>query len=401
MRWMAAALAVFTGACGARTALGIEPPDGGAPRDAAARDAGPRDAGVRDAGQDVPFECPPPPGIGFSFGSLGTRALDAPTRALSLASEGSRVWLAVETVGDRVEVWRVDRDPAVRLFEARGRRPALGSGDGGFALAYVEDDALGLAIGRGDRVESSRLRVLRGPPDTVARPIHNGRDWLLGYTNGFEAYFGPVRGDGVDGWIAFGPGGPVVRSAVDEVRGDAWVVLRTGDERLRLYGFDRDGVEIVPREGIVLEDHAWVDVPAFAFSDDGFDQPFVLGGFTIDEDGTRIRARRFRRDGTGGSGYSGPVTGEVFHVDLSGAPPADHESGYGLFGAGTTPGAPWSGWFHGSAGFVGGTDEVRVGASFPAFDLSIAGHPCGYVMAWNDGDGGPRVELVVAVPRIP
>lgn len=400
MRRAVAALALLCGACGARTAIAVDPPDAGAPRDAGPRDAGSRDAGT-DAGEDVPFACPPPPGIGFNFGPLGNRALDAGTRALSLATQGSRVWLAVETVAERVEVWRVDRDPAERLFEARGRRPALGAGDGGFALAFVDGDAIGLAIGRDDAVTTSRLRVLRGPPDTVARPIHDGRDWLLGYTNGFEAYFGPVRGDAVDGWIAFGPGGPAVRSAVDPATGASWVVLRTGDGRLRLYGFERGGAPIGPREGMPLEDHAWVDVPAFAFSDDGFDQPFVLGGFTIDEDGTRIRARRFRRDGTGGSGYSGPVTGEVFRVDLSGAPPADHESGYGLFGAGTTAGAPWSAWFHGSAGFVGGTDPVLAEAAFPAFGLSIAGHPCGYVMAWNDGEGGNTVELWVAVPRIP
>lgn len=414
-RRCSAALAclVLLAACGART--GLDP----ALVDAALADAAPPSvdaarpidaASVLDATM-VPT-CPPASGIGFAITS--SRRIDLAGAAitdLSLAGDGRDVWVAVEHASsDTIALHALDAVAASAVPLAHvsdARLPRLAAGDGGVALAHVatRDGALVLRRFEVDGRERSIARVATPPRGVraLARPVFNGRTWVVGFTDGFEVWLGALdEATGFERWLGFGPVHEGIGLGVEPATGRTFALLRVGDASLRVFAFERDGTPIAPREGTVLDDLGWQGAPSFDARDEPFGQPFLLAGWTMDPTTSEVRftTRAYRLDGTAGSGFSASSTASEVAHDLTTAPPAGHASGYGVIGADVVGGA-WRLRHHGAGeDFVG--DSRPVGsAPLGSLRVSIAPGPCGHVVIWTDPGERSVLHAALAIARPP
>lgn len=392
---------VVLAGCGARSGLdpGGDPvaarPDAGSPRDAGERP----DAGARpDAGPDL--VCGVLPTIGFGIRPAGSVELEQPTRGLAIArGDGDALWVAVEqTRRAEIAVYRVDHGLAERVHAAPGVGPAIAWRDGTLAVAYASGERrdVSLDVTAGGVWAGSRVRVPRLDPYLGVDALFAQRLGWVVLARGERAFLARSDADGfLEPWTVE-PLGAELRAATDPSTEHTWGTRLAGGTGLELLRFERGGP---PAEVVPIEPLPWVGNPRLALSDDGFDQPLVLGGFQRDEAGElRIAARRIRANGTAGSGYSGPVPGEPGPQALTGAPPGGgHPSGYGLFVA-TETGGRRALFFHGSAGFVGDTRPVGDAVGADGFALAIAPHSCGYVLVWTDGLESPILHLAFAVP---
>jgi hypothetical protein len=398
-------------ACGARSGLdvsGAPPTDAGTaiPIDARA----PVDA-TTPIDATVPRACPAATGIGFTV-VPGARIVPrgiGDVVGLSTAGDGRDVMVAIERAGG-IDLHTLDAlasSTTLGTTVGLARLPRLAAGDGVFALAHLSsprDDALFLRRfdARGRELSVATLPFPTADVRALARPAWNGRAWVVGFTDGFEVWLGAVDAAGsFERWLGFGPAGDDIGLGVEPATGRAFALLRTGDGALRVFGFERDGAPVEPREGIVLRDVEWEGFPSFGVRDDRFGQPFLLGGFAADPlDGSgRFTTRAYRLDGSAGSGFSAPASPGAHAHDLTTAPPAGHASGYGVIGADVLGGS-WRLRQHGAGeDFVG--DSRPVGGARDEPRLGIAAGPCGHVVVWQDQVAPNELRTALAIARAP
>jgi hypothetical protein len=217
-RSVAATLVLALAGCGARTP--VDPP-ARLPRDAgpgrpdappldAGTDAGTPDAALdagtdagNDAGRDAPVRpdagpivCPPA-SDGFVALSLGTIDGTAGENVVSLAGDGTVVYLAVGT-WDGSRVFRLDGVSADVIELATmpvTNRARLEVTDGiGRMIAFGEGGLLVLHEVRGDVLsERGRSDVPHGSRMDPERPQWNGRDVVVSGSNGFLGPASSVR----------------------------------------------------------------------------------------------------------------------------------------------------------------------------------------------------------------
>lgn len=404
------ALSLGAAGCGARSGLSDDLDAGTRDGRVGTRDAGRADGSRRDAGVVAVVDagdgtCPARPTLGFRF---VPRTIELPVtpRTVSLTTlDGVAVLAAVEeSAGElRVTVRRIDAlgdaEPVLLADFGAGDGAVIGSGDGMLAVAYETVGGwLRFVVLRADgTVEWSADEVPPLAIGRIERPLHNGATWLVGFTNPY-ASFGTVDRDGFTESLMFGPVEDRFGVAVDPESGRTFLLYRVRkDGLLRLLALDRDGGLLDPTRGARIDGYGWEGVPSLGWTASLGAWPLVVGGFSRDDEGARMRLHRYDVGGLPGPGFSSPARPNEHRWASTTLPPPGHATGYGLVGAERRDGG-WQLWFHGSGeDFVGDSQEIGTSAPSERFAVDITTNACGYLIGWIDGSAS--LHVVTAIPR--